>query len=591
VRARRAACLPIGAAAVLAVACLAGCGADGTAPADAGAPPDGRIPDAGRSDAGPLDAGPFMPDLVCPGAPDCPAGGDGVLYVGAAKADVTPVIDDHTEIQLVDTNGDGEFEPSQGDTFRDTNGNGIFEGQWIAGFGNGRAASGVANPQWARAVALRYEGTTVVLVSLDCVGYFYDEILAVRAMLPASAGIDFLTVGATHSHEARDTMGIWGASFGETGIDDAYMTRVQQQIARAALDAVAALEPAHLELASTRLRDQPGGMLRYFGDNRDPFIVDDEMRILRFTRATDDTVTIATVVNVGAHAEYSGSQNQLLSSDWPHWLRDGIENGAVGPDGTRTPGVGGTTLFFQSAIGAQIGPNHTSPARWDGTPVPRKSPETAQVVGEELAWIALDALGPRGGALTLETAPVAVRSKRFLMDVENFRYHIAVLFRLFRDRATFNWDERRVIVPGVNEPDIQTEVAVIDVGPVEMIAVPGEPDPSLFLGGYDGAYTPPGVPIVDTTGVNPPNLALAPPPPYLRDLARTDATSVWLLGLTGDELGYFIPNYDFQLADSMPYTSEAPGHHYEETNSIGIHAWDRVRSNLEPLLTWPPPTP
>ncbi len=565
---------------------LAGCGDDG-APAPL---PDAVSPgDAGRQDAGPVDAGPFMPDLVCPGAPGCMPGGSAELQVGAAMADITPVIDASTEIQLVDTNGNGEFNPEDGDTFRDVDGDGVFDGIWIAGFGSPRSANGVENPQWARAVALRRADTTLVLVSLDAVGYFYDEILAVRDMLPASAGIDFLTVGATHSHEARDTMGQWGPSLAETGTDEAYMARIRAQIVRAAVDAVAALAPAHVQYASTSLRDQPGGMLHWVGDNRDPFIVDDEMRLLRFTRA-DDARTIATVVNFGAHAEYSGDSNQKLSSDWPHWLRDGIENGALGPDGAMEPGVGGIALLFQSAIGMQIGPNHYHPAAWDGTVLPRESTETARTVGQQLAWIVLRALGPTGGSTTEDTADLAVRSKRFLVDVENVAFHIGILFRVFYPRATFNWDEERTIVPGVNEPDLQTEVAIIDVGKVQMIAVPGELDPSLFLGGYDGSYTPPGLPVVDTSGANPnpPDLTRAPAAPYLRDLARPDAESVWLCGLTGDEIGYFVPEFDYQLDARMPYIDEAPGDHYEETNSIGVHGWPRVRENLEELLRWHP---
>jgi len=566
------------------VAVLVGCGDDAvpTPLVDAGPPGD-----SGSPDAGPGDAGPFMPDLVCPGAPGCMLGGDEQLEVGVASADITPVIDESTEIQLVDVNGNGEFEPSMGDTFRDVDGDGVFDGIWIAGFGNPRAANGVENPQWARAVALRRGETTVVLVSVDVVGYFYDEILAVRGMLPASAGIDFLTVGATHSHEARDTMGIWGPSLAETGTDEAYMALVRRQIARAAVDAVSALAPAHVQYASTRLRDQPGGTLRWVGDNRHPNIVDDEMRILRFTRA-DDARTIATVVNFGAHAEYTGDSNQKLSSDWPHWLRDGIENGVAGPDGAMEPGVGGLTLLFQSAIGVQIGPNHFHPETWDGTMLPRGSTETARNVGAQLAWIALRALGPAGGSTTDDNAAIGVRSKRFLVDVENVGYHIGILFRVFYPRATFNWDESRTIVAGFNEPDLQTEVALVDVGRAQMIAVPGELDPALFLGGYDGSYTPVGQPLVDTAAENPPDLSRAPGPPYVRDLARPDAEHVWLLGLTGDEIGYFVPEFDYQLDARMPYIDEAPGHHYEETNSIGASGWPRVRANLEDLLRWRP---
>ena len=45
----------------------------------------------------------------------------------------------------------------------------------------------------------------------------------------------------------------------------------------------------------------------------------------------------------------------------------------------------------------------------------------------------------------------------------------------------------------------------------------------------------------------------------------------WIIGLGNDELGYIIPNYDFELDLLLPYINEADGDHYEETNSIGPH--------------------
>ena len=43
----------------------------------------------------------------------------------------------------------------------------------------------------------------------------------------------------------------------------------------------------------------------------------------------------------------------------------------------------------------------------------------------------------------------------------------------------------------------------------------------------------------------------------------------WIIGLGNDELGYIVPEYDFVLAETMPWVNEAEGNHYEETNSLG----------------------
>jgi len=349
--------------ALLVVTCAAaaaltiGCGDDsGSGPADAGADA-GDTGDAAMADAG-VDAGPWMPDGVCPGGDGCADEGDGVLHAGAAVRDITPTI---TETLTVDVNGDAEFDPLDGDEFDDANGNGKFDAVWMAGFGT-RAATGVNDPQWVRAVALRQNETTIVLFTIDNVGYFKDELDGIREMV-ADLDVDFIGHSASHTHQARDSLGQYGPSPSETGIDHDYMDWVQEQAADAIREAVDALEPARIQYASFMLRDKPGGVLRYVGDNRDPVIIDDEVRIIRF-EATGDDSTIATMVNYAAHPEYFWDDNLLLSSDYVHYLRDGIENGTEGPEGA-VDGLGGVALHFAGALGGQIGPNGISPETWD----------------------------------------------------------------------------------------------------------------------------------------------------------------------------------------------------------------------------------
>lgn len=546
--------------------------------------PSPIAPDAG-TDAG-ADAGepPVEPDRYCPGGPGCPDEGDDVLSAGAAAVSITPSLDENEPITR-DVDGDGRFDPADGDTFEDRDGDGAYDAIWLAGFGNGRAATEIADEVWARALALRQNETTIVFVALDCVGLFLDDAELIRAMV-ADLDVDYVTVSATHSHETRDTIGIWGPSLTETGRDEAYMAFVQEQAAQAVREAVSGLRPAHAQYASLRLRDQPGGVTRYVGDNRDPQIVDDEVRVIRLLEA-EGGATISTLVNFAAHPEYMGSGNTRLSSDFPHWLRQGVEDGVSGPDGEAVPGVGGVAVFINGALGVQIGPNDVSLETWAGEPVSRGTALAAETLGGQLAYFVLQALGESGGSITEETANLGFRRHQFYLTIENRRYHIAYQTGLFA-RGVYNWDPERPIRPGVNEPDVLTEIAVIDVGRAQMIAVPGELDPALFVGGYDGSYTPEGVSLVDTSAENPPDLTMAPSGPYLRDLARDDASQVWLLGLTNDFLGYFIPSFDYELADSAPYLLEAPGAHYEETNSIGARGWPRVRDKLEQLLAWAP---
>lgn len=558
---------------------------------------DPVVPVDAGSDAGMADAyvdPPVVPDLHCPGSAGCEAGGDVQLQAGAAAVEITPTI---TET-FTDTNMDGEWQPGD-EPFDDADGDGRFDGQWIAGFGHARAAQGVMDPQWARAIVLRAGNTTLAMVALDCVGWMIEEIDPTRAMLESEGlDVDYLVVGATHVHQARDTVGIWGPSVGDTGLDMAYQAYVQERTIEAVRRALADLAPANVQYASVLLRDldTPSDVNRYVGDNRHPNIIDDEIRILRFVEAGTATAepgsgtTIATMVNFGSHPEFLGSSNTQLSSDFPHWMRTAIESGIdSGPDGTRVEGVGGIAIFWNGAIGAQIGPNRMHPRTWAGREIEEDTLEGATVVGTQLGNIVLEAL--RGDGTTIEdTAEIGFRRFRFDVTIQNRGYHIAGQQMLFH-RSLFGYDTTRAIREPGNLPEVLTEIAVIDIGSATMLTIPGELDPAEFVGGYEAPceYTPGGCDAMLFGGENLPDLTMAPEGPFLRDVlleARPEATQVWALGVTNDFLGYFLPEFDYELDPGLPYIGEAPGQHYEETNSVGPWGWPRIREKMEDLIRW-----
>jgi len=562
---------------------LAACGDDSAPPAeDAGPPP---AVDAGVTDAGPTEAE-FEVAGYCPGGEGCADEGDGVLHAGVGMRDITPVITDTTDIMTVDVNGDGVWDPFDGDEFEDRDGDGRFKGIWIAGFGNPRVASGSHDPQWTRALALRQNETTLVVVASDTFSMFLDYVDRIRERV-ADLDVDFVVVCASHSHQATDNLGIYGLDETISGADPEYLELFEAQTEAAIRDAVADLRPAHVQYGSFRFRDQPGGTTRYVSDARHPRIIDDEARLLRLVDAEDEA-TIATVVNFAAHAEYWGSRNTLLSSDFPHWLRQGIEEGVTGPDGEEVPGLGGMAFFLEGALGSQIGPGEIEPATWEGDAVEEDSMESARNFGEQAAYFVLEALGEDGGSETDETADLGYRNARFLVDVQNEGFHVAFLNELFY-REGFNWDPDQILRSGLNEPDIRTEVGILDVGRMQLMLVGAEIDPALFVGGYDGvSYTPEDVEFVEEDIENAPDIGMAPEGPYLRDLAREDAEYVGIVSLANDHIGYLLPDFDYVLDPRNPYIDEAPGEHYEETNSIGVDGWQRVKSQMEQLLAWEP---
>ena len=376
------------------------------------------------------------PTTFCPGQSLCLDEGDGVFFAGAAKQVITAPL---TEQLTKDVDGDAEYDAKDGDEFDDANSNGTFDGTWIAGFGNARAAKSVSDDQWARVIALRQNETLVVLVALDVVGYFFDEVEAIRKAV-SDLGIDHLSISATHTHEAADTVGIWGLTEDETGIDPEYMTYVRAQIEAAIRDAVSNQKESRIRRVNLRTRDLPGGMLQYQSDTRDPQIIDDEIRILQFVDQQEQT--IATLLNWGSHPEYLGDENDALSSDFPHWLREGIENGGQGPSNEKFEGVGGIAVFVNGAVGSQIGPGTAKLKTWDNEPVAKYSLPP-------LKSLAHSSLNFRNNSRTTRRdhrrqASTWLCSRTFA-DAK-IAPTIRPSSKLF-DRQTYNWDDEYTLRP------------------------------------------------------------------------------------------------------------------------------------------------
>jgi len=51
-------------------------------------------------------------------------------------------------------------------------------------------------------------------------------------------------------------------------------------------------------------------------------------------------------------------------------------------------------------------------------------------------------------------------------------------------------------------------------------------------------------------------------------------------------VGYIIPEYNFQLDETLPWFNEPPGDHYEETNSLGAQTAALYQAEYEKLVDW-----
>jgi len=131
-----------------------------------------------------------------------------VMRAGFAAVTITP---EYME-PWNDVDNNARYEQDKGDTYEDLNGNGKFDTYWIAGFGNRVAAQGVHDDLWARTMVLDDGNTRLAVVAVDVIGMFHPMVIDIRKMLPEEAGITYLVITSTHTHEAPDLLGLWGES-------------------------------------------------------------------------------------------------------------------------------------------------------------------------------------------------------------------------------------------------------------------------------------------------------------------------------------------------------------------------------------------
>lgn len=482
----------------------------------------------------------------------------------------------------LDDDGDGAIDEGAytGPDADGTEGNGLFDGLWLAGYDNNRPALGVKDPLWARAVVMKQGDANIAIVHVDAVGLFYNEEEEIRRRVEELRpdAIDLIILQSSHSHETPDTMGQWGLFDPYVGLpvvtgrDPAHIEGIRQGATDAIIAALDSVQPVTMRVGAVDT-----GVSGFLHDSRDPQVMNDTLTVVKFT-STGDGSTVATLVNWSNHPESLDSDNNFVSSDYLHTLREGLEKGM--PATVRfpeRPALGGVAIYLQGAVGGLIGPNGFLITGRDGTTYEssQKTFARTDAYGYLLAEQAFQALDL---AQDVPTPTLTFATKKYQIPVENVTFHVislnGLIERVFED---FNPDEP---IDANNIPKTSSEVSVVHVGPVGMVTAPGELFPELFLGFSDEHAGD--RPIVDPNNPNPPDLSQAPAAPYLRELVG--ASYPMILGLAHDEMGYLVPPYDFKLDEQAPYISQPEGDHYEETNSIGPQAVPKMLENLDILF-------
>lgn len=468
------------------------------------------------------------------------------LKVGFAALPINPNVTD----TWTDANGDARYDPDDGDTYEDVNQNGRFDAVWMAGFQNARPAQGIHDTLWARTMLIDDGNTVISFTSLDAIGFGHDDVLDVRKRIAEEAEIHLPVISSTHSHETPDLQGLWGPGTFKSGVDPEYMAYVKEQAALSVLEAYHRRESAILRVARDRSSAIP-----LVTDSRKPMVLDAGLRIIQALAANDES-TLGTLVSWGNHPETLWNKNLLITSDFPHYLRESMEHGIQVGDSIIAPGLGGTCVFMNAAIGGLMTTDPDWPIEdpWLDTLFMEPTYDKAASQGRQLAHIAMQALQDSSEVLNPSDTRIRILASSFNLPLDNPNFRLASAIGLL-DRGYNGWMK------------IRTEVVAGQIGPISFITVPGEIYPEIVNGGIE---TPPG----QDFEIEP----LEVPP--LRSLMPGDYRFVF--GLANDQIGYIIPKSEWD--EAPPYLYGAEGSPYGEINSVGPETAPIIHGELKNLL-------
>ncbi|MFL2479703.1 MAG: hypothetical protein ACJ0K4_09150 [Verrucomicrobiales bacterium] len=445
------------------------------------------------------------------------------LEVGVGVRDITPQIELYDS--WVDQDGDGAFDPDI-DQYEDKNGNGTFDLIWLAGFGNKRAAQGIHDPLWARAIAFKNNGAIIVLVSIDSIGITHDRYLDIRERLVEEAPhITHVSFAATHTHNAPDTIGLWSyKEFIGRKFDDGYIAYLQDQIFESILESVSQLVPAKTVLAEAEVP-----MENFTHDSRPPVVVDKKLPVALF-RNQKTGETIATLSSWGMHPEGFGSDFPLISSDFVHYYREAMESGLDGKGGFK--GFGGKAIYFTGPVGGLMTQLNINISDRFGEVNGPGSKSKAQ--GENLAILAAEALNAsqKNGVEDMSFQGIAFTAKTIFIPI-GWPLKVAVALGL--------------VHPGMYglpfNTEVKSEINAIRIGDLEIITSPGEVFPEIVDGGIE---SPAGADIITEPVEVPP----------LRSQMEGAINMNFNLGM--DEIGYIIPISQWDREPPYTYSYREP---------------------------------
>ncbi len=434
---------------------------------------------------------------------------------------------------------------------------------YLGGTGMNRVSEGVHTDLEARVLLLGQGETYVVLASLDLVGWEAPDTQRVAARLaPEGIAPERLVLSSTHTHNAPDTIGVWGPEDLVTGRCPAYHEWLAETVAGLVLDLADELVPVTLQAAEGRVAVPESNFPNLVNDWRPPFVNNDHFTVARLFDDAD--ATVATLVNWHTHPE-AMIHEDVVTADFPHWTRRAVEEA-----------LGGTCLYFTGTVGGlqtcmsvhvPAYDEQGAPLVEDGAPalVEPDGADKERALGLFVADLALATLAEAPvieGALSLEVARLEIPFENMMMIVGVQSGVIEGYDGIVTD------DPARCGVFGC----MPWELHHLRYGRFHLVDLPGELFPESSVGRPASQY--------DFSQEGDGSWGVYEYPAMVGYRAALPEGHLLMeLGLSNQELGYLVPDSDF-----LP--SSHPGN-YEEYFCVSRKAEALVREAVRSILTGP----
>jgi len=402
---------------------------------------------------------------------------------------------------------------------------------FLAGFGDpgSRPSTGVHDDIYARSLVLNDGEKTIVFVALDLIGYFIDQVEWVRTEVENEFGIegDNVIVASTHTHAGPDTLGLWNWPM---GVNWPYMYYIRTRIVECIDNALQNMQTARIKFASTSVP----GLMKNSRDQLPKYAVTyPELEVMKVEDIRGGT--IAVMINFAGHPEVTWGINQLISSDYVGYLRDYVEEE-----------LGGVAIFFNGALGGMVTPDVDGV--FDGIETPGYEDQhtfgMAEEIGSRLASATIKALEDAKISSKIE---INVEKEIITIPLENPAFYGGILYGILERPDP--WYE---FPPGgVDMGIMRTEVNVVQIGEAQMITMPGEVLPSIghrLKRSMTGRYN-------------------------------------FQIGLGNDELGYIIPEEEWDWTGNWTMETGEWDGKYEESMSVGPTTAIAMENTLTKMLS------